>query len=393
MKTIVTGALVATLFPTVSMAVGLDRSGQSVDILFEEGGILEFSFGKIFPEADGEDIAITDPAGNVLVPGGSSSGNALEDYYQLGAGLKFDISDQLSMALILGQPYGLDLSYPADGSLTLGGTKATVNSNATTALLRYKFNENFSVHGGLRYQEIDAKVSLRGAAYGALSGYDVDFGSDGDIGFVVGGAYERPDIALRVAVTYSQGTEHKVDTTETLNGVNVSVIDPRLSPTSTTTIDTPDAVNLDFQTGIMADTLLFGSVRYAWYEDTIVSPVFFDSALDPAVEGSSLTDIDDAYAVNLGVGRRFNDTFSGSVALGYEDARDDLVSPLAPTNGKYSLTLAGAYNINEKFVLSGGVSYTWLGDAKPETGTPDTARADFEDNDAVAVGFKVGYRF
>jgi hypothetical protein len=43
--------------------------------------------------------------------------------------------------------------------------------------------------------------------------------------------------------------------------------------------------------------------------------------------------------------------------------------------------------------LSGGVRYTWLGDAKPETGTPDVARANFSDNDAVSVGLKLGYYF
>ena len=35
----------------------------------------------------------------------------------------------------------------------------------------------------------------------------------------------------------------------------------------------------------------------------------------------------------------------------------------------------------------------WLGDAFAETGTPDTARADFQDNTALSVGFKIGFNF
>ena len=43
--------------------------------------------------------------------------------------------------------------------------------------------------------------------------------------------------------------------------------------------------------------------------------------------------------------------------------------------------------------MSGGVSYIWLGDANPETGTPDTKRATFTDNSATAIGLKVAYTF
>jgi long-chain fatty acid transport protein len=44
-------------------------------------------------------------------------------------------------------------------------------------------------------------------------------------------------------------------------------------------------------------------------------------------------------------------------------------------------------------ILSGGVRYTWLGDARPETGTPDVPHGDFTGNSALAVGFSIGYRF
>ena len=47
----------------------------------------------------------------------------------------------------------------------------------------------------------------------------------------------------------------------------------------------------------------------------------------------------------------------------------------------------------DKWKFTGGINYTKLGDAKAETGTPDTAVVDMEDNDAVSLGLRVGYRF
>ena len=43
--------------------------------------------------------------------------------------------------------------------------------------------------------------------------------------------------------------------------------------------------------------------------------------------------------------------------------------------------------------ISMGARYLELGNADPETGTPDTARAEMRNNHAVAVGVKVGFTF
>ncbi|SHI42122.1 Long-chain fatty acid transport protein [Palleronia salina] len=391
MKKLFGTVAVLALAPAMAGALGLDRSGQPVTLLFEDGNYAELSFGRVFPSVDGNDVAAF---------GGSATGEVANNFSQVGLGVKYDLNDQLSFSLNFDQPYGSNVNYPTS-SVALGGTRAVVDSRSIQALARYKLNNGFSVHGGLRYQEIQADVTLGGAAYGPLNGYRAQFDSDGDLGYVLGAAYERPEIALRVALTYFSGTSHDLPTSETLNGVGVGAlpaaalglpINP-FSTTSVTKVDTPEALNLDFQTGIMEDTLLFGSVRYAWYEDTIVSPTFFDTIQDGVVDGDSLTDIDDGYALNIGVGRRFTDKLSGSIAFGYERSGDDLVSPLAPTNGVKSIALGLSYDVTEQFNLSGGVRYAKLGDAMPETGTPDTARANFTDNDVFAVGFSVGYSF
>lgn len=362
MKKTLTAGAVLLLTTGMASALGLDRSGQPIGVIFENGNYAEFSFGYVMPEVDGNDVALF---------GGSATGNVAEDYGVLGFGYKRDIDENLSFAVIIDEPYGADVIYPTGESVALGGTVAKLDSVAVTGLLRYKIDGNISVYGGLRAQSTEAAVTLDGAAYGGLAGYDVDFDRHTGYGYTIGGAYEIPDIALRVALTYISEIEHEFGTTDNFGS------------TADTKVTTPQAVNLDFQTGIAADTLLFGSVRWAEYSKVLVEPENFPAG--------SLTDIDDGFAYTLGVGRRFSDVFSGSVSLGYEPEGDsDLVSPLAPTNGNFSIGLGGEYQM-DNVSFAAGIRYILPGDASAQTA--DTARADFSDNSAVGIGFKVGYNF
>lgn len=395
-------AAIASIVGTgTAMAGGLDRSGQGIDILFEEGDIVELSFGFVNPSVDGTDTTLSP-----FNPGQDNSiGNVADNFTTGSLAVKTQINERVSFALILDDPYGSDVSY-GDGDTSipssvfgpavlvdasaLGGTEAIVNSFALTALGRYEFNNGFSVHGGLRYQEIEANVTLGGLAFGGLNGYNGDFQSDGAFGYVIGAAYERPEIALRVALTYNSKIDHELETTETLGGQAVT------AGTSVTDVRAPESLNLDFQTGVAPGTLVFGSIRYARYEDLVVSPVFFDQQVQLAsgTTNNSLTSIENSLDVELGVGRQFTDRFAASVAFGYSSSGDDdLVSPLAPTNGSTSIALGASYKVTEAVELSGGIRYSRLRDAQPETGTPDVARASFTGNSAVSVGFKIGYSF
>jgi long-chain fatty acid transport protein len=362
MKNVMTAGAALLLTTSMAHAVGLDRSGQPVGVLFQDGNYVELSFGFVMPSVDGQDV---------VGFGGGDTGNVAENYGILGLGYKRDINDQVSFAVIIDEPYGADVAYPSGESVALGGTEATLDSVAVTGLVRYKFDENISVYGGLRAQSTAAEITLNGLAYGPLAGYNVELDRHVGYGYTVGAAYEIPEIALRVALTYISEIEHEFGTTDTSGS------------TADTEVTTPQAVNLDFQTGIAADTLLFGSIRWAEYSVVIVEPENF--------LGGSLTDIEDAFGYTIGVGRRFSDVFSGSVSVGYEpEGEDDLVSPLAPTNGNYSIGLGGQYKIDD-VTLSGGIRYIVAGDAS--AATADTARSEFSDNSAVAVGFKVGYNF
>lgn len=365
-----TAAALAAVSAAPAFALGLDRSNQDIGILFEEGGYAELSFGMVTPDLEGTDLL------------GNGTGNVGLDFNTLGFGVKMDATEQLSFALIIDEPFGANVEYEGSPAATLlGGTAAELNSTAFTAVGRYRINDNFSVHAGVRRVSMDADVTLSGLAYGALNGYNVALTNGEGTGWLAGVAYERPDIALRVALTYHSAIDTEFDAVESVGPATVA--------SGTTTVTAPEAWNLDFQTGIAANTLLFGQIRHAVYSQTILSPDFFNGATG----GASITDIEDGTSYSVGVGRRFTDEWAGQVSVGYEAASDDdLVSPLSPTNGQYSLSIGGSYTM-DNVVISGGVRYTMLGDAFAETGTPDAARAEFSDSSALAVGLSVGFRF
>ena len=179
MKPALVAASVAAFSTTSVYAGGLDRSGQPIGILFETGNHAELSFGTTNPTVDGTDLATT-----------QSTGNVAEDFNTLSGGVKLQLNDKWSIALLADQPYGADILYTGSSAASsLGGTATTVDSTAITALARYKFDDNWSVHGGIRYQEISADVTIGGLAFGPLNGYNAQFSNDGALGYVVGAAY------------------------------------------------------------------------------------------------------------------------------------------------------------------------------------------------------------
>ena len=362
-------------------AGGIDRSGQSIAPLFEKGGYAELSFGMVSPSVSGKDLAIF---------GGRNSQNVGKDYLSLGFAYKQDINDHLSYAIIYEKPFGADLSYASvanGGSVAFGGTKAHAGYDELSAILRYKFNDNMSAYGGLRISRASGDVTLKGAAYGGLSGYNANFSNDTGYGYVVGVAYEKPEIALRVALTYHSAIKHEHDTKETISGFPIG-------PVSTTEVSTPQSVNLDVQSGIAPGWLAFGQIRWVDWSEYDIDPLVLTKATNGGVfvKGGGLVDLSDSTTYTLGIGHKFNDQWSGAASVSYEEKGDPLVSPLAPTNGRLGLTLAAVYTTGNTKITT-GINYTKLGDAQPETGTPDVARANFTGNSALGVGVRVGFSF
>lgn len=371
------GAALLTAWASTALAGGIDRSGQGLGALFEPGRHLELSIGHAAPSVKGTDLA------------GGPTGDVVGDHAVASLSAKFDVNRALSLAVVLEQTYGADLVYGRSSTL-LGGTLVDEASHALLGLARYRLNDGFSVHGGLRAQRSSAEVRLAGLAYGPVNGYRVQLGPDTETGWVAGLAWEKPEIALRLALTWHGAIEHRLDTVETgplidPDGPGPASALPLLNGASTTRIRTPRAINLDFKTGVAPDLLLFGQMRWANWSEFRVDPARF-----LAVTGEGLIELDDTRTYTLGLARRFDERWTGAVSLNYEAKGGALVSPLAPIDGRQGITLAVIHS-RDGLTLTTGVSYVRLGDARLETGTPDTHRATMGGNSALGVGVKLGW--
>ncbi len=338
MKRLIGTASALAMMATTAGAGALDRSGQGISFMFEKGNYAEFSFGSVSP-------SVSNAAG--------FTGDVAPSYTQFSAAYKRDLTDNLSFGVQIDQPYGAHVQYPAG----LGGGFAELTSSAVTVIGRYKFDGGFSAHAGLSYATIDGRIFVPPVVANQT------FKADGDIGYLVGAAYERPDIALRVALTYFSGTDHALDSSVGTVG----------------TINPGQAVNLDFQTGVAANTLVFGQIRWVDWTDTRV-------VVPPAVPLISYAD--DRFTYTLGVARKFNDNWSGVVSIGHENDQDNLQSTLSPTDGFNSIGLAAIYT-KDNMKITTGIRYVDLGD----TFTTSPVLGEFSGNSAVAVGIKVGFTF
>lgn len=290
------------------------------------------------------------------------------DYNSWSLGYKMDLGDRMTFAMILDQPIGANVDYATGTGYPLGGSTAKLSSSAVTALLRYKFDNNVSVYGGLRYETVHGEVSLP-----SVAGYTLDTNYDSELGYVVGVAWEKPEIAARVALTYNSAINHTLDAVET----------GPIPGSSDFETEVPQSLNLEFQTGIAKDTLLFGSIRWVDWTAFVINPDGYPPALDNLVDYAN-----DRTTYNLGVGRRFNDTWSGAVTIGYEKSDGARTGNLGPSDGLKSIGLAATYTM-DNMKITGGVRYVDIGDAT--TNLP--VSGVFTDNSGVGVGVRIGYTF
>jgi long-chain fatty acid transport protein len=385
MKRTASGAGALLLLSTsIAGAGALDRTGQPIDVLFQDGNYAELSYSFTIPDVQG---TFTHP-----LLGSAQSGDVATDFAMATLSFKSDLSDRVSLAVIVDHPFGADVDYSeADPTYPIAGSQAEFETLAVTALGRYKFNDTFSLHAGVRFIQVKADLlsqvtnvtidPVTGLPAATLYTYDGDFESDEALGYVIGGAYERPDIALRVALTYSSETDFSHDTTFTGTAIGAGETEYTL----------PQSVNLDFQTGVAADTLLFGSIRWVdWSETTIDA---FGYAFNPVVSHDG-----DYVTYTLGVGRQFTDKLAASAAVIYEPAvgsdfdpaepTTSGISNLSPTDGQAGVQIAASYALTENVEVGAGVRFTRLGG-----GTTRYIGADFDDGDAISAGFKIGYRF
>lgn len=336
-----------------ALAGGIERSPAPYAILWEQGNHAQLSFGHVAPRVSG-DI------------GGLSSGNAFDDYTQFSLGVKFAAGERLDLAVVLDEPIGANTVYPASASpYPLAGATGILRARALHLMARYRLDNGFSLHGGLVAERIAGESTLPDW------GYSMEAKPSTDLGYLVGLAWERPEIALRVALTYQSAIRHRLATIE------------YGAPSEAITIEVPQALTLDFQSGVAPDTLAFGSIRWRDWSAFEINPAGY-----AGLGFGPLASYDhDSVTWTLGLGHRFSDTWSASIAFSHERHFGSPVGNLGPVDGMTTVTLGARYT-QDRLRWDAGIVYAWLGNA-----TTKIVNARFEGNHALGLGISVGYSF
>ncbi len=363
MHKVLASAAALSLTATAATAT-VERSPQSVAILFEQGRYLEFGLSHVNPKVSG-----------TLPVFGVGSGDMTGSYTSLTFGAKMPLTDQLEVALIVDEPIGADVFYPTGTGYPIAGSSAEIDSLGVTGILRYRFSENLSVHGGLRAVRTSGEVEILRSVPVPFQ-YTMTVDADTAYGWLLGVAYEIPEYAARVALTYNSRIKHDFNASEAVqNGL--------LSQETTFTTTIPESVNLEFQTGIAPDTLLMGGIRWVkWTDFDITPPLYEGTAGGTLVEYRT-----NATTYSLGIGRRFTPEWSGAIMASYTTDGFSPTSNLGPTDGQRSIGVAVTYT-RDNIRITGGLRYIDIGDA-----TTVGLGGEFSGNSAVAAGIRVGYSF
>lgn len=397
LKYLSTAMVLATLPATGAFAAALDRSGQSMSAFFQPGNYFEAGLSVLDPTVKGQSTAATGSQ-NISDMGG--------DYQFYNAALKLQLTDYLSFGLIYDQPFGADAEYHDSTLFTnaAGNTKVEVDTQNISMLFGVQPIKNVNLYAGGVYQTVKGGVQLRGAGYGginAFGGYNADIPEDSAAGWLAGAAYQIPEIALKASVTYRSEIKHKVNIDESSAGAGpiAAILN---NATGSTDITTPQSVNLDLQTGIMANTVAFANVRWVNWKDFAIRPYAFGVAANAATAAAGgkgfdlVAYTDDQWSVNAGVGRKLNEQWAGNVSVGWDSGAGNPITTLGPTEGYWNLGVGVQFSPAANYFISGGVKYFWLGDAKAQSSAQfntDSYLADFTDNHAIAYGLKLGYKF
>ncbi len=275
-----------------------------------------------------------------------------------------------------------------DGQATAAGVSlvpsADVTARSLALLGKYRINENISAFGGLnRYTVQTSTVTTIAATYEV---------SGDEIAPVVGVAYEMKDIALRVEGII----QAKTDMSLTAKSAALAFISGGGSTAAvpgSSTLVIPQTMTLNFQSGIAEDTLLFGSIHKADWDDAQISI--------PANAGTSAPTIGSSFssktAYSVGLGRKISDDLSLIASYSTEDGGGSTsTDPFTLTDGYQTLGVAARYT-RDNMTFTAGYGYTKVGDVLVSYDLTalglGVLTADYKDNDISAIGLKIGFSF
>ncbi|EPK3777799.1 transporter [Acinetobacter baumannii] len=404
--------MLAVFVSNIGHASALEQSGQSILPFLENGNYAEANFFAVDSSVSG---IVNDRADLVRDHQSRDTGDIAESTQFYTAALKLQLTDQLSFGMLYDQPFSADIKYPArsnnsyfDNDVSHQGTSVKADTQNLSLLFGYSPYQHFQIYGGPVYQTVKANVTLRGNAYTqAFNGYNAKFKQQGEVGWLLGGSYQLPDIALKAAITYRSKIKYKFQVEEDIFGEPLKLVE-----NEKTQLETPASLNIDFQTGISEKSLVYMNLRWVNWKEFETRPPQYGALSEilmkeltngEYIQGFKLDSYqNDQYSATLGIAHQFTEKWSTSTDVSWDSGTGNPASTMGPIKGSWSLGLGVQFNPAKNYFITGSLKYFWLGDTKTEDGAyylpiegikPYAEQANFKNNHAIAYGLKFGYWF
>ena len=360
---LLTTFLSGILITPLNAAGGLSRDGNDVSFMFNEGSFFEISLKSVTPSITGSSYT---PLGLPTdIP--TSVG---EEYSTYNINYKQSLTDKTALGFQVRTPIGADVLYPSGSALS--GISVDYDSSSLSLMGLYKQNKSFSLLGGLYSQSQNGNVLIP-----FPNNYSATASKDTGTGIIAGASYSIPEIALKASFSYFSEISTSHATIE--NGVLETVTD----------ITSPSGWNIDFETGIAANTLAFASVNYQDWDKFVLDPVGFRTST-----GDALYDPESVTTYTLGLGRKFTDTLAGYASYTLKEETDGTASALAPTDGYYDVSIGLRYTIDKIDFGVGGTMRTYTNDvATTQEILPGVPIGNFTNNTLSGVGVSIKYNY
>ena len=389
-----TATSVSIMACSVAYAGGWSTGNLGQSFMSEKDGFGEISVGQV-------DYKITASTATNYAGGQATNIDVIKDANRVGLSLKNDYGEKFSVGLTTFQYGSIQMQGGAGTARKSWIPDADATLNTMALLGSYNLSEGLNVLVGVR------RDTLEKTTVSTIKGdYTID--SAVKTRGVMGVSYQKPEIALKVSATYSPKAEISTGSSfaetsqpggaggESYGDLIISQVTgaglvPGLLgsvPSYTTTVGLPETLNIEFQTGIAEDTLLFGSIV-----DTKWKKAQIDS--NGSAASRITTAFTDTVSYSLGIGRRINENWSITGSYKQEDGGGAYASSLfTVSNGTKGVTLAARYT-NENMTVTAGVNMVEVGGVTiTSDGTSTgTTYAKYGTNSAVGVGLRVSFDF
>jgi len=344
-------------------------------------------------------------ANPALAPQTADSIDVDGNYFVPRFGIKFNAAPGLDCLLSYTEPFGADAGYGEDNAYSVTAVEFTIDTQDYGATCAYQFGAGTTsvgdsflrIIGGVSYQELQGfqsrqrfsdfaragLISIPGTGITNSDGIGF-FSVDGDaFGWRAGVAYEIPDIALRAMILYHSEYDYSLSGVQDNTGFGATIPGTAVIPISIQT-EIPQALEVNFQTGVREGTLAF--VNFKWQDWSQLGVIPIQGGLTPIDGSPTALSFDplyqDGYTVSAGVGQAFTEDLSAVAALTWDQGTSTISGTQSDT---WTLSGGFRYASSENLELSfgGAVGVLEGGFSQPSGG--DAANDIFYDFDADFV--------